>query len=730
YELWIDGARCGRGPERGDRTIWHFETYDLELAAGEHLLTARTWWLGMDATSPYAQVTIRPGFVCAAEDLEPGVVNTGFAPWQVKRLDGYGWVPAEMTWATGVKVALDAARFPWGWQRGDGDGWATPHTLTWAGNEHEVVDHDLRWYLRPAELPAMRDEPCAPGRIRHLAAIPSLAVRDLAVDPAAHRVEEAASWQAMLTSGAPAQVPAHALRRVIVDLDDYVCGYLELDVRGGAGAELQVNWAESLYDQPGYRGVKGHRDQVDGKFFYGTGDRFRLDGEARTLAGLWWQAGRFLEILVATGDQDLEVRAVRLRRTGYPLVQRGAFACSDPRHERLRPLLWRTLEACAHETFIDCPYYEQLQYVADTRIEALATYAVSGDGRLARKAIAAFQRSQLPNGLLQSRWPHERRQILSTFSLWWIGMLHDRAWWSDDRGFVREQLATMRTVLDHFLRHVGDDGLLESPRGWAFIDWCPEWTHAVPPGGEQGGRSAVFAWLLVWMLRLAAELEDACGEPECAALWRRRGAELAAATDAAFWDESRALYADDRARSGWSEHAQILALLSHGVPAQRVERLRAGLLDAQGLVRSTWFFAHYLCEALAEAGRVDRLLATIEPWLGLPDQGFLTVPERPEPSRSDCHAWSAHPLYQLNVNVLGIRPGSPGFASVDLRPDLGGLTWARGSVPHRLGPISVELERGADGVACTVTVPDGLVGRIAVGSGWRTLPPGHSHFVL
>lgn len=89
---------------------------------------------------------------------------------------------------------------------------------------------------------------------------------------------------------------------------------------------------------------------------------------------------------------------------------------------------------------------------------------------------------------------------------------------------------------------------------------------------------------------------------------------------------------------------------------------------------------------------------------------------------------AAHPLYQLSVNVLGIRPGSPGFASVDLRPDLGGLTWARGSVPHRLGPISVEVECGADGVACTVSLPEGLSGRIAIGAGWRALPAGRSQF--
>src|ERR1700722_4288303 len=40
YELWLDGRRVGRGPERGDRYNWFFETYDLPLSAGPHTLVA------------------------------------------------------------------------------------------------------------------------------------------------------------------------------------------------------------------------------------------------------------------------------------------------------------------------------------------------------------------------------------------------------------------------------------------------------------------------------------------------------------------------------------------------------------------------------------------------------------------------------------------------------------------------------------------------------------------
>lgn len=43
YELYLDGQRIGRGPERGDRLNWFFETYDLDVPAGQHTLVARAW---------------------------------------------------------------------------------------------------------------------------------------------------------------------------------------------------------------------------------------------------------------------------------------------------------------------------------------------------------------------------------------------------------------------------------------------------------------------------------------------------------------------------------------------------------------------------------------------------------------------------------------------------------------------------------------------------------------
>ena len=84
YMLYLDGERVGRGPERGDRRNWFFESYDLTPEVGEHVLVAVVWALGDQA--PLAQFSVRRGFLLAAEDerWHEGL-TTGVATWRRRR---------------------------------------------------------------------------------------------------------------------------------------------------------------------------------------------------------------------------------------------------------------------------------------------------------------------------------------------------------------------------------------------------------------------------------------------------------------------------------------------------------------------------------------------------------------------------------------------------------------------------------------------------------------------
>src|SRR6185369_12974243 len=141
---------------------------------------------------------------------------------------------------------------------------------------------------------------------------------------------------------------------------------------------------------------------------------------------------RYLEILVQTTDEALTLERFVFRETHYPLELESAFEASDPRLARVMPLMLRGLQMCSHETYMDCPYYEQLMYVGDTRLEVLTTYVATRDDRLPRKALRMFDLSRRTDGLTQSRYPSRFTQIIPPFSLWWVAMVHDYALWRDD----------------------------------------------------------------------------------------------------------------------------------------------------------------------------------------------------------------------------------------------------------------------------------------------------------
>ena len=72
--------------------------------------------------------------------------------------------------------------------------------------------------------------------------------------------------------------------------------------------------------------------------------------------------------------------------------------------------------------------------------------------------------------------------------------------------------------------------------------------------------------------------------------------------------------------------------------------------------------------------------SSIDPWRKMLALHFSTWPEVPGDTRSDSHAWTAHPIYDLLTLVAGIEPASPGFATVRIAPHMGDAAVADGDV--------------------------------------------------
>jgi len=723
YELFLDGERVGRGPERGDRENWFFESYDLDLAAGDHVLAARVWWLGPNGPAPYAQHTVRPGFLLAAEGVPDDLLNTGVAPWECKELPGHDLVSPGSAWGTGAKLHVIGSKFAWGFEKGGGRGWETAKVVGTARNASVANEFPHIWKLRPAILPAMLETTLQVGDARHIRSVKSDDTRPIQVKTSDHLASEAESWNKLLAGKSSLTIPAHTMRRAIIDLGNYYCAFPEVTTSDGKGAKIRVLWAEALYENPD-GGAKGNRDVIEGKYFIGFGDTFEPDGgKSRRFDTLWWEAGRYLEVFISTADEPLVIEGLRIRETHYPYDFQMEFESADPRLQDVIPIAKRVLEMCSHETYMDCPYYEQLQYIGDVRLQVLATYAFTQDDRMPRQAIEMFDLSRLNSGITQSRYPSRVCQIIPTFSLWWIGMVHDYAMWRDDMGFVAERMRGVRAVLDIFRSWVNADGLLTAPNGWNFVDWVPKWGWGLPPDAEFG-ISGIVNWLMVYALGLAADLEEMLGENELAERDRKLARRMAKALDKAFWSEERGIFADDLAKTSFSEHSQCLALLTGLVDDSKREKVIHGLLHDPDLERTTIFFTHYLFETCRLIGRMDRFFERMGLWFEMKGLGFKTTLEHPEPSRSDCHAWGAHPIYHYFASLLGIRPAAPGFARVEVAPQMWPLTWAKGKLPHPKGFITVDLAIKNGDLTGTVELPAGVTGTLAYNGKTRALKSG------
>ncbi|MCX6048777.1 MAG: alpha-L-rhamnosidase [Chloroflexi bacterium] len=724
YLFYVDGQVVGRGPERGSDRAWFYESYDLTLTAGPHTLVALVWQLGEIA--PRAQVGLAGGFLLEAEGEYSARLSTKSASWACKPVDGITFEMPEgtrhMAWFVEPIQTTDGAAYPWGVERGEGEGWqpvsARREDAAFPFGLHAI--HVLQPALLPAQMAALRRA----GRVRFVAATAWNDPQFIAVDANAGLPAEIADWQALLDEARPLVIPAYTHRQVILDLEAYVCAYPQVQLSGGRGSRLTIGWAEALHlDASGQR--KGQRDAVEGRTFIALcRDVIVADGHTqRQFEPLWWRSGRFIALLIETQEEPLTLESIGLLETRYPLELESRFRSSDPQLDAVTPLALRGLQMCAHETYMDCPYYEQLMYVGDTRLEALITYAISPDDRLPRKSILLFGLSRLPDGLTQARYPSRDVQVIPPFALWWIGMVYDYALWRGDRTFVTALLPGVRAVLDGFLTHVNADNLLQAPAGWNFTDWTPEWSLGVPPDGFSG-VSGPLNWHLIYTLGLAIRLEEWLGEPLSAQRWQQWRAELAAAANTAFWDDERGLFADDRAHAYFSEHTQCLALLSGVLAGEQQSRTAQNLLSDPSLTRTTIYFTHYLFETYRLLAQPTAFFERLGLWFDLAAQGFKTTPEQPEPARSDCHGWGAHPLYHFFVTLLGIRPTTFGFDQVEIVPMPGHLTHLTGEMVHPRGRIAADLHFADGQVRGTVVLPAGLHGTFCYAGKTVVLQPG------
>lgn len=684
YKLFVNSTLVSMGPARGDIAHWNYETVDIAsyLKAGKNIIAAQVWNEG--EFKPEAQITYRTGFILQGATSAESAVNTNntwlcekdnsFAPL-VFRTRGYYVAGAGeiRTMASSPKnwqsEGFDDAK----WQKARPVGGGVPKNILGAFGTMSG------WMLVPSIIPQMelKDE-------RLVKVVSNEGITGLPTDFPAKKTD--------------VLIPANSKVTLILDQSYLTNAYPNVEFSGGKAATITLRYAEALFTKAL---GKGNRNETAGKTFVGRADSLISDGsQNQKFTSLTYRTYRYLQLSIVTQNEAITLNDIYGTFTGYPFKMNAQLSANQPEMDKILEIGWRTARLCAYETYMDCPYYEQLQYIGDGRIQALVSLYNSGDDRLVKNAINLMDFSRTPEGVTLSRHPSYTPQFIPTFSLWYIGMLQDYARYGVDTDFVKSKISGTRQILNYFKNYQQADGRLKNSPQWMFTDWVDnrkEWRAGIGPMSANG-TSAVLDFQLLWAYQVAADLETKLGNAAFAAQYQKEIATLKKTIRANYWDSSKKLFADREEKDEFSQHTNSLAILTGIVSNEEAQQIAQSLLTNNQLAPASIYFKYYLHQALIKAGKGNDYLKWLDKWRENITMGLTTWAETSDvdKTRSDCHAWGSSPNIEFYRTILGIDSDGLAFSKVKIEPHLGQLTDISGTMPHPKGSISVsyKLENG------------------------------------
>ena len=646
---------------------------------------------------PEAQISLRTAFILQGNTPNEEILNTNDT-WKCRQdkayspITGIGY-PTYYVAGPGELVDMNKSIKNWAGATYDDAAWPAAGVLD-HGKPKGVADA-FGWMLVPSSIPQME---------RTVLRIPVLRKADgISAPPSFPRTKTAVT------------IPANTTVTLLLDQTYLTNAYLTLNFSNGKGAAISIGYAESLFTSiNGYNTVKGNRNDVDGKIFAGRKDSLLSDGSrGQTFTTLYWRTYRYVQLHIKTKDDPLLIDDIYGTFTGYPFQQNAKLETSDPEMQQMLDIGWRTARLDAIETYMDCPYYEQLQYIGDSRIQTMVSYYNSGDDRLARNAINLMDHSRIAEGLTLSRHPSYSPQIISTFSLWYIGVLHDYWMYRPDSNFVKDKLQGERSVLDFFGKYQQKDGSLKNTPYWTFVDWADgkKWHNGMPPKGKSGG-SAVLDLQLLLAYQMAADMESKIGMPAYAKLYREKATQLKQTIRDKYWDAAGMIYADDEDKDVFSQHANSLAILAGVVKPLEEMALCKKILSDTALTQCSIYFKYYMHQALVKGGLGNDYMSWLGIWRKNIADGLTTWAEISDlaHTRSDCHAWGASPNIEFYRTILGIDSYAPGFNKIKIEPHLGELKNASGEIPHPNGKVFVSYVESSSVWQISIALPPKTTG--------------------
>lgn len=403
--------------------------------------------------------------------------------------------------------------------------------------------------------------------------------------------------------------------------------------------------------------------------------------------------------------------------THYPAPVYAKTVTGDADLNLVMDVCRHTLKYCRQMIHLDSPKHsEPLACTGDYYIEALMTAMSFGDMRLAEFDVVRTAE------LLRV---HDGRMFHTTYSLIWVQMLWDVYMITGNLSLLQDCADALVLLLDLFETYVGENGLIETPPDYMFVDWIyidEISMHHPPKALGQTCLCAFYFGALVTAAKIFRELSMEADAAHC----DQNAENLKSAVNQLLYDAEKGLYFDglntptpehllyqympqNVEKRYYMPHSNILCALYGLCDDETARRLIRSVVSDREWGGCQPYFMHFLLQAVDRLGLRDELtLSILENWKGpvreCPKglvEGF--IPPEPTYSFDHSHAWGGTPLYAIPKQLLGLEIIEPGYRKIRLNPSLMGLESASVEIPTPFGTIAVQMKHSEEPIISAPT---------------------------
>ncbi|MBQ8402134.1 MAG: hypothetical protein IJX14_09420, partial [Clostridia bacterium] len=453
------------------------------------------------------------------------------------------------------------------------------------------------------------------------------------------------------------RIPAGETVDIILPMDRIYTGYPAVDVTAEGPVEVELRCIET--DEGG------------------SAEHYIFDKPDSYLGFTLHSAGK-IRIKAENKSDSPAVLEVTFHASHYPVDVQAVTRTSDPDLDLVLDVCAHTLKYCRQTLHLDSGRHcEPMACTGDYYIESLMTAFTFGDMRLA--AFDVRRTAQL------LRY-NDGRMFHTTYSLIWVQMLWDVYMLTGERELLADCEDALTILLERFATYLGENGIIENPPDYMFIDWLfPDEisTHHPPKALGQTCLNLFY----YGALRTAAKIYDLLNEPAMSRKMDADAGTIQPKICEILYDAEKGLFFEglntptpehllyyympqNVEKRYYRKHANILAAYFGIMDKPTCQAILEKVMTDESLGEIQPYFAHFLLDAIYRNGLRDQYtLQILEDWkapvkecpCGLAD-GFI----KPEPTYSfdHSHAWGGTPAYALPLALTGLELLEPGYKKI------------------------------------------------------------------